>query len=201
MILPKSFYLQEDVVKIAKELLGKVLVTNINGLHTSAIITETEAYAGVSDKASHAYGGRRTKRTETMYAEGGTAYVYLCYGIHHLFNVVTNNKDIPHAVLIRAVEPLDGIEIMLRRRKKTLITPALTAGPGVLSKALGIATDHNGIQLNGPDIKIEDRGIYFTESEIHSGTRVGVAYAKEDALLPYRFGIKGNPFVSPGKGL
>lgn len=116
MILPESFYTRTDVVMIAKELLGKTLVTNFGGVATAGMIVETEAYAGVADKASHAYGGRRTTRTEIMYMHGGTAYVYLCYGIHHLFNVVTNVRDVHHAVLIRAIEPLAGIDIMLERR-------------------------------------------------------------------------------------
>src|SRR5580765_1546627 len=116
--LPRSFYTRENVLQIAKELMGKFLVTQINVLVTSGMITETEAYAGEIDKASHAYGGRRTNRTEIMYAKGGTAYVYLCYGIHHLFNVVTNKKDHPHAILIRAVEPIEGIEMMMQRRNK-----------------------------------------------------------------------------------
>src|SRR5688572_7863163 len=103
MKLKRDFYTREDVVLVAKELLGKVLCTKWNGKTTSGIITETEAYEGITDRASHAYRGRRTERTEIMYSEGGTAYVYLCYGMHHLFNVVTNKKDIPHAVLIRAV--------------------------------------------------------------------------------------------------
>ena len=117
-MLTESFYAREDVVKIARELLGKVLVTNFNGILTSGMIVETEAYAGTTDKASHAYGGRRSARTEIMYMPGGTAYVYLCYGIHHLFNVVTNAINIPHAILIRGIEPIDGIETMLARRGK-----------------------------------------------------------------------------------
>lgn len=187
-------------MKIAKDLLGKVLVTNFNGLLTSGMIVETEAYAGVEDKASHAYGGRRTNRTEVMYHRGGVAYVYLCYGIHHLFNIVTNTKDIPHAVLIRAIEPMDGIDIMLERRGKVKLTPQLTAGPGALSRALGIDTAHTGLSLN-THIIIEDRGIKIQPRDIVAGTRVGVAYAAEDAYLPYRFSIKDNPFVSKGKGL
>lgn len=201
MILPESFYTRKDVVKIAKELLGKVLVTSFDGMLTSGIIVETEAYAGIGDKASHASGGRRTNRTETMYAQGGTAYVYLCYGIHHLFNVVTNVADIPHAVLIRGLEPLEGIDTMLARRGKEKPEPSLTAGPGALSVAMGIFTTHSGHSLQGPGIWIEDRGIKITAKDIVSGTRVGVAYAQEDALLPYRFSVKGNKYVSKGKGL
>ena len=199
MILPPSFYQRTDVLAVAKELLGKVLVTRFEGIVTSGIITETEAYAGPADRASHAYGNRRTTRTEVMYATGGVAYVYLCYGIHHLFNVVTNAGDIPHAVLIRAVEPLEGIEDMLLRRGKQRVTPQLTAGPGALSMALGIRTGHTGVLLQGPEITIEDRGIKVSTKDIVATPRIGVAYAMEDALLPYRFFIGGNAFVSKGK--
>jgi DNA-3-methyladenine glycosylase len=201
MILPESFYTRSNVVRIAKELLGKVLVTNIDGLHTSGMIVETEAYAGPVDRASHAYGNRRTKRTEIMYMNGGTAYVYLCYGIHHLFNVVTNTKDVPHAILIRGIEPLEGIDVMLLRRNKKKLQPSITAGPGAMSMALGIRTSHTGCSLQGPTIYIEDRGIKISNKNIVSATRVGVAYAKEDALLPYRFYIRNNSYVSKGKGL
>lgn len=201
MILPESFYTRKDVVKIAQELLGKVLVTNIDGMYTSGMIVETEAYAGAADKASHAHGNRRTKRTEIMFWQGGMAYVYLCYGIHHLFNVVTNVHDVPHAVLIRAVEPLEGIEHMLERRGKEKLTPSLTAGPGAMSMALGIHTSQTGKSLLDNDIYIEDRGFRIPSKDIVAGTRVGVAYAQEDAYLPYRFFIRGNKYVSKGKGL
>lgn len=200
-MLPISFYRRTDVVKIARELLGKVLVTNINGHYTSGIIVETEAYAGANDKASHAYGNRRTQRTEKMFMEGGNAYVYLCYGIHHLFNVVTNEKDIPHAILIRALEPVDGIEHMLARRGKEKLTYNLTSGPGALSEAMAIKTGYSGMSLLDKDIYIEDRGIKIRERDIVAATRVGVAYALEDALLPYRFFIRGNKYVSKAKGL
>lgn len=200
MILPGSFYERKDVVKIAKDLLGKMLVTNVGGVLTSGMIVETEAYAGVTDRASHAYGGRRTNRTEIMYMQGGVAYVYLCYGIHHLFNVVTNVRDVPHAVLIRAVEPVSGIEDMLRRRNKEKLQPVLTAGPGAMSEALGIRTHHTGLSLQGPDIFI-DEGIKIKDRDIVAATRVGVAYALDDALRPYRFYIRDNRFVSKGKGL
>lgn len=199
MVLPESFYTRKDVVKIARELLGKVLVTDF-GVRTSGMIVETEAYAGITDRASHAYGGRRTARTEVMYLGGGAAYVYLCYGIHHLFNVVTNIEDIPHAILIRAIEPIDGLEVMLKRRNKTKLLPSLTAGPGALSQALGINTLHTGISLQSGSIRIED-GIRIHKADIVEATRVGVAYAMDDAMLPYRFYIKGNRFVSKGKGL
>jgi DNA-3-methyladenine glycosylase len=201
MILPDSFYQRPDVVAIAKELLGKVLVTNFDGQYTSGLIVETEAYKGAADKASHAFGNRRTNRTEVMYGHGGVAYVYLCYGIHHLFNVVTNVEHVPHAILIRAIEPLEGIELMLERRRKEKLLPNLTAGPGAMSEALGIKTKHTGLNLQGPEISIQDNGIKIPRSQIVSATRVGVAYAQEDALLPYRFYIKDNKYVSKGKGL
>ena len=201
MILPESFYSRKDVVKIAQELLGKVLVTEFNGIHTAGMITETEAYAGTIDKASHAFGNRRTNRTEVMFGHGGVAYVYLCYGIHHLFNVVTNEKGTPHAILVRAVEPLEGIEEMLMRRGKTVLQPSLTAGPGAMSMALGIHSSNTGLSLQGPEIFIEDRGIKVSKKDIVAATRVGVAYAQDDAYLPYRFYMKGNAYVSKGKGL
>ena len=190
MKLQKDFYIREDVVLIAKELLGKVLITNFNGAISAGIITETEAYAGINDRASHAFGGRRTARTEIMYATGGTAYVYLCYGIHHLFNVVTNQKDIPHAVLIRALKPIEGMDVILKRRKQKETSNKLSSGPGTLSQALGIQTSHSGENLLGNKIWIEDRGINFPDIEIIKSPRIGVDYAGADALLPYRFYVK-----------
>jgi DNA-3-methyladenine glycosylase len=197
MKLEKDFYLSEDVVALSKDLLGKYLYTKIDGKLTAGIITETEAYAGEIDKASHAYGNRRTKRTEVMFGEGGVSYVYLCYGIHHLFNVVTNYKDVPHAILVRAIKPAEGIKTILQRRN---IAPQkdlqkqidanykkISGGPGTVTQALGIKTEHSGIDLTGNKIWIEDKGIKVNKKDIISGPRVGVAYAAEDALLPYRF--------------
>lgn len=185
--LSRSFYLRTDVVAIARELLGMALCTRFNGALTSGIISETEAYAGPVDRASHAWNGRRTPRNEVMYARGGTAYVYLCYGIHHLFNVVTHDRDVPHAVLIRAIVPLEGATVMARRRKsKGIFT---TGGPGTLTEALGIRTVHTGVDLLGDHIWIEDRGIAILSERVITGPRIGVQYAKEDALLPYRFRI------------
>ena len=196
--LNNQFYLQEDVLQVAKDLLGKVLVTKTDGEITSGRIVETEAYAGIIDKASHAWNGRRTNRTEIMYAKGGTAYVYLCYGIHHLFNVVTNKIDIPHAILIRAVEPIKGIDIMLKRTKKSKADFSLTRGPGNVSKALGIFTKHSGTSLLSDEIFIVDDGYKLNKKQLLSTPRIGVDYAAEDALLPYRFIIKDNPYVSGG---
>ena len=202
--LGTDFYQREDVLAISRQLLGKVLCTSFNGSHTAGIIVETEAYAGIDDMASHAYGGRRTKRTETMYAPAGTAYVYLCYGIHHLFNVVTNVVGVPHAVLIRAIEPMEGIDIMLQRRKMDPLKTNLTAGPGILSQALGISTQHSRISLLGDNIWIEDNHPSDSYNkpknfDIISSPRVGCQYAGKDAHNPWRFRIKGNKWVSPAK--
>ena len=136
-----------------------------------------------------------------MFAEGGQAYVYLIYGIHHLFNVVTHQEGEPYAVLVRAIEPLEGIELMLKRRSMSAFQTRITAGPGALSQAMGITKSLSGCSMQGPEIWLENRNIQIPSSEIISTTRVGVAYAGEDALLPYRFLIKDNPFVSKGKGL
>jgi len=187
--LSNDFYQREDVVLIAKELLGKVLVTNFNNEITAGIITETEAYNGAVDKASHAYNNRRTNRTEIMFGIGGNAYVYLCYGIHHLFNVVTSKNEIPHAVLIRAVQPYKGNNIMLNRLNRKVL-PANIAGPGLVSKALGINTIHSGMSLKSKELYIADEGIIFPENAIKSTPRIGVDYAGEDALLPYRFVVE-----------
>ena len=195
MKLENSFYCNTDVVDISKKLLGKVLVTNLSNHLTSGIIVETEAYAGIFDRASHAFNNKRTKRTEIMYKNGGIAYVYLCYGIHNLFNVITNVKDVPHAVLIRAIEPLEGIKEMYRRRKISK-KYHLTDGPGKLTQALGIDKNCNGKSLQSDTIWIQDTGIKFLEKDILSSTRIGVDYAGKDAKLLYRFHVKDNKWVS-----
>jgi len=194
--LDNAYYGNRDVLFLARDFLGKVLVTQVNGELTSGIITETEAYAGVTDKASHAYGNRRTGRTEVMYQPGGVAYVYLCYGIHYLFNVVTSVQDEPHAVLIRAVEPLAGKEIVERRRNMSVFKAAVSSGPGSVSRALGIDLGFNGADLCGNAIWIEDHGFRYDDNEIAATPRVGVDYAGEDALLPWRFFVKNNKYVS-----
>jgi DNA-3-methyladenine glycosylase len=194
--LDAGFYQRSNVLMLAKELLGKVLVTQFKGVLTAGRIVETEAYNGIIDKASHAYNGKRTTRTEIMYMPGGHAYVYLCYGIHHLFNVVTNVKDVPHAVLIRALEPLEGIDIMLKRSGKTKADFSLTRGPGNLSRAMGILTAHSGYDLSGDEIYIADDGLKLKRGSIVSTPRIGVDYAGEDALLPYRFILKDSPYIS-----
>ncbi|MCY7410674.1 MAG: DNA-3-methyladenine glycosylase [Chitinophagales bacterium] len=194
--LPQSFYMDADVFKVAKKLLGKFLVTNFNGIITSGMITEVEGYNGEIDSASHAFKARRTQRNEIMYATGGTAYVYICYGIHHLFNVITNEKDIPHAILIRSIEPVENIDVMMKRRGKKKLDYALTAGPGALSKALGIHIKHNGELLYSNLIWIEDRGVKIHSRKIVSTIRVGVEGAGRDARLPYRYIIEGNKWIT-----
>lgn len=194
--LPYSFYQDTDVNKLAQQLLGKVLYTRIDGLLSSGIIVETEAYKGAEDKATHAYGGRFTNRTGVMFEDGGLSYVYLCYGIHHLVNVVTGPKGTPHAVLIRGLEPLDGIELMLQRRKMSVLKPNLTAGPGALSKAMGIDKKLNHKDLQGEEIWIAEGSVPVDPETIVAVPRVGVAYAGDHALLPWRYYIRGNRFVS-----
>ncbi len=197
MKLDRAFYEGENVVELAQGLLGKKLCSNINGQLTSGIITETEAYSGRNDKACHANNGLRTKRTQTMYEKGGMAYVYLIYGIYHLFNVVTNEEGQADAVLIRAIQPIDGIDIMLERRKKSQIHKTLTSGPGVLGQAMGFNTkSHTGLDLHGDVIWIEDTGHAYADNEIIKTTRIGVAYAEEDALKPWRFYLKNSEWVS-----
>ncbi len=192
MKVPLEFYIRDDVVLISRELLGKVLCTKINGSVAKAIITETEAYAGVDDKASHAYGGRRTGRTEPMYGRGGTAYIYLCYGIHHLFNVVTNVAGTPHAVLIRAATPVEGFDVMRKRRGKRQTDNMLLEGPGSLAQALGITTKLTGTSLLGNRIWIEDQRISLDTEAVIAGPRIGVGYAAEDAKRAYRFRVDIN---------
>lgn len=196
MKLNRDFYERGNVVQVAKEVLGKTLHTNFLGKHVSGLITEVEAYAGKGDKACHANGGFRSKRTEVMYGRGAFAYVYLCYGIHHLFNIVTNVEGKADAVLIRAIEPTEGQEIMQERRNMTFWTKKLSSGPGTLTRALGINTkEHYGLSLLGSEIWLEDAPM-IPENGIVTSTRIGVAYAEEDALKPWRFYIKDKQWVS-----
>ena len=197
--LDHSFYDRKNVVQIARQLLGKILVTEFDGVRTSGRIIETEAYNGVGDRASHAFGGRRTNRSEYLYGSPGTVYMYICYGMHHLFNVVTNKKDTPHAVLIRALEPMDGVNYMLKRVGKPTPDYTLTKGPGNLARALGLSKIHTGCNLFSEEIFIEDDGLRYKKDEIAVSKRIGVEYAAEDAELLYRFFVKGNPYVSAKK--
>lgn len=193
--LPRSFYTRTNVVTVARDLLGKLLVVPANnGERVSGIIVETEAYRGPLDRAAHSYGGRRTKRTEPMYGIGGTAYVFFVYGMYYQFNVVTNAADTPHAVLIRAVEPVEGIELM-RKRRASQPDRNLTKGPGKLCIALGIDRRLDGEDLLGDRVWLES-GSAVARSKIASGPRIGIDYAGEWVTKPWRFWIKDNPFVS-----
>lgn len=193
MKLPLSFYRGKNVVSIAKQLLGKVLVTKIGKQITSGVIVEVEAYSD-RERGSHAYKGM-TRRNEVMFASGGIAYVYLCYGVHEMFNVVSNSKGHADAILIRALEPLKGIETMMER-SKARTNARITSGPGKLTKALGIDRKLNGESLSKGIIWIEDRGALIPGMKISHGPRIGIDYAGEDVLLPWRFTVKGNKWVS-----
>jgi DNA-3-methyladenine glycosylase len=195
MKLSEDFYQRANVVKIARELLGKVLLTRVDGVVTGGIIVETEAYSW-KERGCHAYGARKTPRNAIMFQEGGFAYVYLCYGIHYLFNVVTNRTDTPEAVLVRAVEPVFGVDEMRRRRNLPHNSFHLTSGPGKLTKALSIGRSFNGKSLLDDEIWIEDPGTKLASKHIVASERIGIDYAGEDALLPWRFHVKDNAWVS-----
>jgi DNA-3-methyladenine glycosylase len=195
MKLTDSFYQRTNVVKIARELLGKVLFTNVSGIITAGMIVETEAYSW-KEKGCHAYGSKKTNRNAVMFEKGGHTYVYLCYGMHYLFNIVTNQPDIPEAVLIRAVQPVRGIDEMILRRGKLTNDFHLTSGPGKLTKALGIDRKLNGKFLSGNEVWVEDAGEKISTADIIASPRIGIDYAGEDALLPWRFTLKGNGWIS-----
>ncbi len=191
--LPDSFYTHANVVKIARQLLGKKLVTNILDQQSAGLIVETEAYS-YCERGCHAFENKMTNRNKVMFETGGVAYVYLCYGIHNLFNVVTNRKGVADAVLIRALEPFEGKEWMMERmRAKTI--KRITSGPGKLTKALGIDRTFDGKYLNSTEVWIEE-GMNVSSRKIISSPRIGIDYAGKDALLPWRFSIKDNEWVS-----
>ncbi|MBI1767485.1 MAG: DNA-3-methyladenine glycosylase [Bacteroidetes bacterium] len=193
MRLTSDFYLRKNVTTIARQLLGKVLFTKANGQITGGLIVETEAYS-YKEKGCHAHNGM-TKRNEVMFEPGGVAYVYLCYGVHEMFNVVTNGKGKADAILVRALEPVVGIDTM-KDRMKTEAQRRITSGPGKLTKALGIDRSLNGKKLNGNEIWIEDQNYRIRSTNIVSAKRIGIDYAGEDALLPWRFFLKNNIWVS-----
>ena len=193
--LPREFYTRSDVLAVARDLLGKKLVVpGRNRQRVSGIIVETEAYRGPEDRASHAWNGRRTQRTETMYGAGGTAYVYFVYGMYNQFNVVTNVEDIPHAILIRALEPSEGLAVM-RRRRRGRTEYELTSGPGRLCLAMGIDRKLDKADLLGGRVWIEE-GISISPRQIARGPRIGIDYAEKWIAKPWRFWVKDNPFVS-----
>ena len=187
MKLNKDFFLSQDVVQIARNLLGKYLFVNVDGIVCGGFINETEAYAGASDKASHAYQNRRTHRTEVMFGEGGRTYVYLCYGIHAMLNIVTAEENVPHAVLIRGFWPTHGVNHILSRLGESKPTKNMFNGPGKLTRALGIKLIHNNLDLQENEIWLEDRGFKVSNEKIIVGFRIGIEYAEEDRFLPYRF--------------
>lgn len=193
MKLATAFFIRSDVTRIARQLLGKVLVTRLGGQRVSGTIVETEAYS-YREKGSHAFKGM-TKRNEVMFERGGRAYVYLCYGVHEMFNVVTNKKGKADAILIRALEPLLGMDIMLNRMNADAIA-RITSGPGKLTRAMGIDRKLNGESLEMNKIWIEDHGVKIKPKDIISSPRIGIDYAGDDALLPWRFTLRGNKWVS-----
>ncbi|MCW5955621.1 MAG: DNA-3-methyladenine glycosylase [Pyrinomonadaceae bacterium] len=193
--LPREFYLREDTIAVAKDLLGKLLVVpDQEGKRVSGMIVELEAYLGVEDKAAHSFGGRRTARNEVTFGIGGHAYVFFIYGMYYQLNFVTGPSDHPHVVLIRAVEPIEGIEVM-RERRGSMKDKNLTSGPGKLCIAFGIGRSLNGAHMTGNTIWVEEHRS-FVEDQVASGKRIGIDYAGDDAEKPWRFWVRGNEFVS-----
>ncbi|MFY0652631.1 MAG: DNA-3-methyladenine glycosylase [Cyclobacteriaceae bacterium] len=192
--IKREYFLGENVIEIARDLIGRTLVSSVDGKLCKGLIVETEAYRGYDDKACHANNGRRTKRNEVMYGQGGHAYVYLCYGIHHLFNIVTNKKGKADAVLVRAMHPIEGEDMMQTRFSAP--KKLLGKGPGVLTKAMGITTELSGEDLSSDRIWIESGIQNRDDLDIVTCKRVGVDYAEEDADLPWRFYLNGNEHVS-----
>lgn len=195
--LERTFFTQPDVLQLSQQLLGQHLVTEVEGERCVGRIVEVEAYR-YDDKACHAYGNKPTKRTEVMFREGGHAYVYLCYGIHHLFNIVSGRAGKAEAVLVRALEPVDNLACMLERRRMEEVRKRLTAGPGCLAQAMGIHTSMSGLDMlsgNSP-VWMEEGDRLPAPSDIITGPRIGVDYAEECAAWPWRFAIKGNRWIS-----
>ena len=195
--LKRAFYLDADVAELAKMMVGKYLVSRLGGNETILRITETEAYAGEVDKASHAFAGKRTARTEVMFGQGGTAYVYLCYGMHHLLNVVTNRAGIPHAVLIRAGMPVKGEEVMMQRMNRSKADKKMTIGPGNVAKAMGVQKIHSGFDLTGDDLFLSASTGSLSKTTLMVSPRIGVDYAGAAARWYYRFFEKDSPYVTP----
>lgn len=187
MILARDYFLSDDVLTMARNLLGKYIFTKIEGQLSGGIITETEAYRGTCKRASHAFGGKKTARNAVMYEKGGISYVDLCYGVHHLFHIVTNKEGIPDALLIRAFIPTHGEELILKRTGGNTISSAVANGPGKVSRALGITREQNNIEIPSSQIWLEDRALLVSSAEISTLPPTGVDYAGEDTLLPYRF--------------
>jgi len=192
-ILPRQFY-ERETTKVAQDLLGKILVREIGNQRITGRIVETEAYAGFDDKASHAHKGQ-TPRNSILFGPAGFAYVYFTYGLHHLFNIVTEDVNFPSAVLVRAIEPISGIEI-IRENRPGRDYHELTSGPAKLTKALKIDKCFNGIDVTIEDDIWVEEGEEVLKSRIVSAPRVGVGYSEECRYWPWRFYIKDNLFVS-----
>ena len=197
MKLERDFY-RQDTLLLGKKLLGKIIVTNKNSIVTKARIVETECYIGPYDKAAHSYGGKRKGRCEIQYNEGGYAYIYMIYGMHNCFNIVTARENMPESILIRAAEPLEGIEEMERRRG-TREKRDLLRGPGRLTKALGITREDYGEDLCGERIYLEDDGYAIFAEDIEESPRINIDYAQEAKDYLWRFTIKASPYVSGNK--
>jgi DNA-3-methyladenine glycosylase len=192
-----AYYQSDDVTGIARDLLGKILVTRFDGQLTAGRIVETEAYMGPIDRASHAWNNRRTARTEVMFSAGGVAYIYLCYGIHHMMNVVTGPAGQPHAVLIRALEPLAGLDVMARRRDLAVDHPRMTVGPGALSRAMGLHVQWSGTSMTRRESPLWiEEAAPVSPSLVCAGPRIGVDYAGDAAAWPWRFFIRDSAWVS-----
>lgn len=199
MKLDRDFY-KRDTLTVAKELLGKIIVHKVDNQIYKGIIVETEGYLGINDKACHSYGGKRTKKIETMYGKAGLAYVYIIYGIYNCFNITTVDEGIPEAVLIRGVEPISNINIIAKNRfnKKynelsSYERKNITNGPGKFAMAFEIDRSHDGIDLTEDSIYILDNDM---EIDIVETTRIGIDYGEEARFFNYRFYIKDNKFVS-----
>ncbi len=196
MKLPITFYQNDDVVVLSEKLLGKHLFTFIDGELTGGIIVETEAYRGPEDLGSHAYNHRRTQRNEIMYAHGGVVYMYICYGIHDMLNIVTGTEGESHAILIRALQPTVGLDIMRLRRGFDNDDRRLCKGPGALAKALGLNKSFNGVSLTGDEIWIEENGPEVSAELIIACPRIGLNIVEPYKSIPWRFYIKGNKYIS-----
>ncbi|MEJ7693728.1 DNA-3-methyladenine glycosylase [Daejeonella sp.] len=194
--LPLEFYQQTDVVSVARQLLGKHVYSLIDGKLTGGIIVETEAYRGPDDRGSHAYNDKRTTRNEMMYSAGGVAYMYICYGIHDMLNIVTGTDGMSHAALIRAIEPTEGLDIIRIRRGIFDQNRRLCKGPGALANALGLTKVHNGADLQGDAVWLTDESTHYDDDQIIASARVGMNFDGPYKTIPWRFYVKGNQFVS-----
>lgn len=200
MKLGLEFYQRPDVLQIARELLGKHLYTNLNGVVTAGRVVETEAYRHEGDNSMTMHLQRKRQQASALYVPGGHAYIYTVYDRHALFNIATHDAAHPDTVLIRAIEPLVGVDEMLRRRGLGVPARSLTAGPGVLTQALGITPALSGTALDGNVLWFEDHGEAVADADVLATARVGLAYAgAEAAELPWRFRVRGSKWTSPAK--